>query len=69
MQTSQLPVSGMRCSGCESRLSQVLTQLEGVFRVEADHQSGQVRIVFDETRASPATIRTAIAQAGYEVAA
>ena len=69
MHRSQFQVNGMSCSGCEARLSQVLTQLDGVFRAEADHQSGQVRVTFDDARASVAAIRAAIAQAGYEVAA
>lgn len=67
MEQSLLNVSGMSCSGCEQRIAKVLKQLDGVFKAEANYESGEVRIIFDISKTSEPSIRDAIAQAGYKV--
>jgi copper chaperone len=68
MQTLMLTVGGMDCSGCEQRIQRVVGRLEGVRRVTADHQRGQVQVVLDAAAVAPAAVRAAIQQAGYTVA-
>ncbi len=63
----ELQVRGMTCTGCEARVGKVVGRLDGVRRTEADHRSGQVRVVFDAEQTTPASIGAAIEGAGYEV--
>jgi copper chaperone len=57
----------MDCSGCEQRIQRVVGRLEGVRRVAAGHQRGQVQVVLDLATLAPAAVRSAIEQAGYTV--
>ena len=62
-----LQVAGMTCTGCEGRVANVLGRLDGVRNTTADHQAGEVRVLFDPEQTSAETISAAIAGAGYEV--
>ncbi len=62
-----LQVGAMTCTGCEARMGKVLGRLDGVRTAAADHQAGQVRVVFDPDQTSPASIGAAITAAGYQV--
>lgn len=68
METLMLTVEGMDCSGCEQRIQRVVGRLEGVRRVTADHQRGQIQVVLDAATVVPAAVQAAIEQAGYTVA-
>lgn len=63
-----LQVGGLTCTGCEARVGKVLSRLDGVHTVAADHQAGEVRVVFDPDQTSPDFIGAAITGAGYEIA-
>lgn len=67
MDQVQLRVSGMTCTACEQRIQKALSRVDGVVRSSADHQAGQVRVVFDAARTSERAVRATIEQAGYEV--
>lgn len=67
MEQLELKVSGMTCTGCEQRIAKALSRLEGVVRSTANHETGQVRVVFDPARTSERAVRSTIEQAGYEV--
>lgn len=67
MKQVELRVRGMSCTGCEQRIAKALSRLEGVVRSTANHQTGQVRVVFDAARTSDRAVRSTIQQAGYEV--
>ncbi len=67
MQQRVLRVSGMTCSGCESRIDKALARLDGVRRSSADRGSGQVRVLFDPARVSQETVRSRIEHVGYTV--
>lgn len=59
-------IKGMTCSGCERTLERVVSRLEGVRSVRANHQKGQLDVEFS----SPCTrenIAAAVKKAGYEV--
>lgn len=62
-------VEGMSCTGCEQNVANALQNIEGVRRVDADHQGGEVDVVFDEGEASEDGIADAIHRAGYDVPA
>lgn len=44
MKEIDLNVEGMKCSGCENRVKNVLKSIDGVEEVEASHESGKVNI-------------------------
>lgn len=67
MEQLVLQVNGMDCTGCEARIQRSLEQLEGVKRARADHQAGEVRVIFDPVKTPEAEIRACIIRAGYEV--
>lgn len=60
-------VRQIHCTGCERRIEQAVSQLDGVRQVKADHRSGDVRVALDDTRVSDGAVRTAIERAGFEV--
>ncbi|MDC3426064.1 heavy-metal-associated domain-containing protein [Aquibacillus sp. 3ASR75-11] len=61
-----LKVKGMHCDGCENRVQKVLSEVVGITKVNADHQTGEV-----EVRVTPAVskdeITEKITHLGYEV--
>lgn len=68
MKRETIAVTGMSCTGCEQNVESALTKLEGVSRVEADHEGETVEVVVDEN-VSTEDVHAAIEQAGYDVAA
>lgn len=62
-----LRVEGMSCTGCEERISRVLSRLEGVREAGADHRTGEVRVTFDADQVAPRALAERIEQAGYQV--
>lgn len=57
-------VKGMTCQHCVASVSDEVSAVAGVERVHVDLDSGQLTVVGD---ADPAAIRTAVADAGYEL--
>lgn len=45
MKELELKVEGMHCSGCENRIKNVIGSIDGVKEVEANHETGIVRII------------------------
>ncbi len=43
-----LKVNGMTCSGCESRIKRVLSQMVGVEKVSADYTQKTVSLVLED---------------------
>ncbi len=62
-----LQVGGMSCTGCESRIEKVLGRVDGVRSADADHRSGEVRVLFDPEQGSAQNIGAVISKAGYEI--
>ncbi len=67
METVAIGVKGMSCGGCEQRLEQALTRLQGVARASADHARETVELVLDPSRVSEAEVRNCIEMTGFEV--
>lgn len=66
MQDIVLKVNGMMCSGCEKRVQNVVSSIENVQEVKADHEKGTVTIKVDEN-ANIDAIKSAIRDLDYEV--
>jgi copper chaperone len=66
MKRETISVSGMSCSGCEQNVESGLQNLNGVNRVEADHEGDTVEVVVDDGVADD-DIHATIEQAGYDV--
>lgn len=67
MKRETLSVTGMSCTGCEQNVENALKNIDGVTRVEADHEGDTVEIVVEDDTADD-DLYTAIEQAGYDVA-
>jgi len=67
MQRKTISVTGMSCNGCEQTVGNALKTIDGVTRVDADHEGDTVEIVVEETVTDD--LHAAIEQAGYDVAA
>ena len=68
MKRETISVSGMSCNGCEQNVENALQKLDGVNRVEADHEGDTVEAVVDDDVADDDVYAT-IERAGYDVAA
>lgn len=62
----RLPIEGMTCTSCASRVTRAVRTLGGIqsFKVDLGSDSGDV--VFDPERTSLIAIASAVRQAGYE---
>ena len=65
--TITLAVTGMKCGGCESNVSNKLHTVEGVIEVQASSKEAQVTIEYDDST-DEQIIKQAIVDAGYTVA-
>lgn len=68
METATLKVNGMTCMGCVGSVQRVLQNINGVKKVDVSLDQGQARVEYDPTVAGPVQFKTAIEDAGYEVA-
>jgi len=66
MQTVDISVAGMSCGGCEDRLAAALSRVDGVGTVSADHEIGNVRVLFDDARVDEARLREQISVCGFD---
>lgn len=60
-----IPIDGMQCVSCESRVAAILENLVGVTSVHASYVSGKVSFVYDDEVQNIAAIRQAIREDGY----
>lgn len=61
-----IKVNGMVCAGCENRIKNALSQIEGVKDVEASFEAGSVKIKADE-KVTKEKIEDIITDIGFEV--
>lgn len=66
MNTINLKVAGMTCSGCSRSIVDSLSDMAGVAEVSADHLTGQVVVHFGDTL-SVDDIKEAIDELGFDV--
>ena len=68
MERKKISVPGMSCNGCEQNVETALRNLDGVSRVDADHEADTVEVVLEDG-VSDGDVNAAIDQAGYDVVA
>ncbi|MEK6593473.1 MAG: heavy-metal-associated domain-containing protein [Pseudomonadota bacterium] len=68
METTIVKIKGMTCMGCVGSVQRVLQGLSGVKKVDVSLDQGQARVEYDSAVAGPVQFKTAIEDAGYEVA-
>ena len=68
MERKTISVTGMSCNGCEQNVETALRNLDGVSRVDADHEADTVDVVLED-EVSDNDVNAAIEQAGYDVVA
>ena len=69
METITLNIGGMSSQGCVGSVTRVLKALPGVANVAVKLDPGSAEITFDPSRTDLASMRAAIEDAGYDVAA
>jgi copper chaperone len=67
MTTETLSVPDISCDHCQRTIETALGRLPGVRTATVDVNAKTVQLTYDETTVDPATIRTALADEGYEV--
>ncbi|HEX9451529.1 MAG TPA: heavy metal-associated domain-containing protein [Burkholderiales bacterium] len=66
MESTVLKVDGMTCGGCVRSVTNVLKALPGVTDAQVSLEKSEAKVTFDPAMASPAAMRKAIGEAGYE---
>jgi copper chaperone len=67
MSQATYTVSGMTCGHCVSSVTEEVSQLDGVQKVEVDLASGLVTVT-SEQDLSDEDVRAAVVEAGYQLA-
>ena len=67
MKKVEIKIEGMHCEGCSKRLTKVLSNVEGVNKVEVSLENKLADIEYDETIAKTEDFCDAIEDAGFEV--
>jgi copper chaperone len=67
MTTETLSVPDISCEHCQRTIETALTRLPGVHTAAVDIPARTVQVSYDATAVTPATIRTTLADEGYEV--
>lgn len=63
--TTTYTVVGMTCNGCVNKVTNAVTEVEGVEDVDVDVSDGTLEVV---GQADDDAIRAAVAQVGYKIA-
>ena len=66
MKETILIVNGMMCGGCENRVKSAVSLIEGVEKVDADHNTGIVTVTSKED-IDISKIKEKIIDIGYEI--
>ncbi len=66
MKEIKLKINGMMCTGCENRVKSALALVEGVEKVEADHNTGIVTVT-SKGDLDISKIKEKIIDIGYEI--
>ena len=67
MESIELRVAGMHCTGCSTRLQKVLSNLDGVVGADVSFENGTARVEFNGEIVTLDDIKNAIVDSGFEV--
>jgi copper chaperone len=62
--TARYTVAGMTCNGCVNKVTNAVTDIEGVEDVDVDVSTGTLEVIGN---ADGARIRAAVAEIGYSI--
>lgn len=65
MKEIKIKVKGMVCEGCENRVKNVLSTIDGIENIEASHETGIVKIMSNK-EISRSVIEEKINDLGFE---
>jgi copper ion binding protein len=65
----EIPVAGMHCGHCASRVEAAVQKLDGVKAASVQLQDGKVVVVFEKAKLAPAKIVETIDALGYKAGA
>jgi len=68
METTTIAVSGMTCMGCVAGVKRILGGIAGIASAEVSLDPAQATVTYDAGKVNLQTIKTAISDAGYDVA-
>lgn len=68
METTTIAVGGMTCMGCVASVKRVLAGLNGVSSAEVTLSPAQAIVTYEAGKVDLQSIKTAISDAGYDVA-
>ena len=66
MKETKIKINGMMCEGCENRVKSAISLIEGVEKVDANHNTGIVTITSNEDL-DISSIKEKIIDIGYEI--
>jgi len=66
METTTLTIKGMTCMGCVGSVTRVLKATPGVSDARVTLEPGQAKVDYDAAKTSPAQLKAAVDDAGYE---
>jgi copper chaperone len=67
METIQLNIEGMTCSGCVNSVKNVLQKIPGVSSAEVSLEQKRATVIFNPAQSNPAQFKAAVEDAGYDV--
>jgi len=68
MMTKTYDVPRIHCDGCVKTVTMAVSQLPGIAKVEASHETKKVLVEFNPTAVDDGRIRDALKTAGYPAA-
>ena len=66
MESIELNIEGMHCTGFSTRLQKVLSNLDGVSKAEVSFETGTAKIEYD-SKLKVEDLKSAIIDAGFKV--
>lgn len=66
METITLSVQGMTCGGCAKSVTRVLSDIQGVAKVDVDWQHGRAVVQVDTTQTAVQALVDAVEDAGFD---
>ncbi len=66
MKETKIKVNGMVCEGCENRVKNALSMIEGIESVEANHETGTVTVTANK-EIEKSILAEKIEDIGFEV--
>lgn len=67
MATTTIKVQGMTCNHCVMRVAKALKAVPGVQDAKVDLQKAEAVVSYDDAKASPQKLSSAVVEAGYKV--